>query len=654
MAISAEQLNIILTAKDQAFAKAMDQNAKRIAKFAQNANKDLSTTGIGFNKLAGAAAAFVSVSAIQQLFSIVRDTANKLGDLKDAAEAIGLTTDALQELNYAAQLSGVSSDVLQSSLGKLSKNLGDASMGGSAASAAFDKLGLSGSNLSSMSLDAALGQIANKISAIENPAQRAAIATELFGRSGLKMVNMLAQGEKGLQAMAAEARSMGVIIDRDVIANAAEAADKLDAMSMVISSNLSQSLINLGPFLIAAAQNIATLTSAANNFLDAGTSEQNATTDAIRYAADSVGEAKDAYLEYGAAINKVNEIKAEEPYIIIDPKAEMARVRSLELAEKEVEASKLKVVALVAVEKAQAQSEITLQGSIDAIAEKNAETQTEIEMLSMSTEEQIKANAAKEKAATIEKLLAQEMAAKGVVTEDSRLNIEALATQQERLTIALEMGKTAQNDMTAATGRSSGASSKAADAISVYKAQVESLGLTVSEFESISSTIQSSMEDAFMGIVDGTSSAKDAFRTMAVDIIKELYRVLVVQRLVGSFANAGSAGSGILGAIGSAFGVTGNASGGPVQANQPVVTGEHGRELFVPSSAGRILSVPQSKAAVGGGGNVTVMQTINVTTGVQQTVRAEIKSLMPQIADSAKAAVLDAKRRGGSYGSAFA
>jgi hypothetical protein len=66
-----------------------------------------------------------------------------------------------------------------------------------------------------------------------------------------------------------------------------------------------------------------------------------------------------------------------------------------------------------------------------------------------------------------------------------------------------------------------------------------------------------------------------------------------------------------------------------------------------------VLSVPQSKAAVGGGGGVTVMQTINITTGVQQTVRAEIRSLMPQIADSAKRAVLDAKQRGGTYGSAF-
>jgi phage-related minor tail protein len=88
-------------------------------------------------------------------------------------------------------------------------------------------------------------------------------------------------------------------------------------------------------------------------------------------------------------------------------------------------------------------------------------------------------------------------------------------------------------------------------------------------------------------------------------------------------------------------------------AGQASVVGEHGRELFVPSSAGRVLSVPQAKAAVGGGGGVVVNQTINVSTGVQQTVRNEIKSLMPQIADSAKAAVLDARRRGGSYGSAF-
>ena len=71
----------------------------------------------------------------------------------------------------------------------------------------------------------------------------------------------------------------------------------------------------------------------------------------------------------------------------------------------------------------------------------------------------------------------------------------------------------------------------------------------------------------------------------------------------------------------------------------------HPRETVVDHTKGQSL---------GGGDTVTVNQTINVTTGVQQTVRTEIKQLMPQIAESAKAAVVDAKRRGGSYGRAFA
>jgi len=183
---------------------------------------------------------------------------------------------------------------------------------------------------------------------------------------------------------------------------------------------------------------------------------------------------------------------------------------------------------------------------------------------------------------------------------------------------------------------------EAKQSLEAYKAQLESLGLTLTEFESISSTIQSSMEDAFMGMVDGTMSAKDAFRSMAKDIIKELYRVLVVQRMVGSFATATKAGSGILGLIGGALGITGNAAGGMVQAGQPSIVGEHGRELFVPSSAGRVLSVPQAKAAVNGGSSVAVTQNISFGAGVS---RAEIQAMLPKIVESTKAAVFDAQRR---------
>lgn len=56
---------------------------------------------------------------------------------------------------------------------------------------------------------------------------------------------------------------------------------------------------------------------------------------------------------------------------------------------------------------------------------------------------------------------------------------------------------------------------------------------------------------------------------------------------------------------------------------------------------------------MGGGGGVVVNQTINLSAGVSQTVRAEVMSMMPQIAEVSKAAVADAKQRGGAYSRAI-
>ena len=89
---------------------------------------------------------------------------------------------------------------------------------------------------------------------------------------------------------------------------------------------------------------------------------------------------------------------------------------------------------------------------------------------------------------------------------------------------------------------------------------------------------------------------------------------------------------------------TGKAIGGSVQRGQPYMVGERGAEMFVPNQSGSI--VPNNQL---GGGAVTVNQTINLSAGVSQTVRAEVMNMLPQIEGAAKSAVLDAKRRGGSF-----
>ena len=155
--------------------------------------------------------------------------------------------------------------------------------------------------------------------------------------------------------------------------------------------------------------------------------------------------------------------------------------------------------------------------------------------------------------------------------------------------------------------------------------------------------LSSSIESAMMSMIDGTKSVKDAFKAMAVDIIKELYRIYVVQQITGMITGAiGGTGPAPAGSF------KPKANGGPVSAGGKYIVGERGPEVFTPAMAGTI--TPNS----GGGGETTIVQNINVSTGVQQTVRAEIRQMMPQIASSAKGAVLDAKRRGGSYGRAMA
>jgi len=149
-----------------------------------------------------------------------------------------------------------------------------------------------------------------------------------------------------------------------------------------------------------------------------------------------------------------------------------------------------------------------------------------------------------------------------------------------------------------------------------------------------------SLEDGLMSIIDGTKSAKDAFKDMARSIISDLIRMQIQKSITGPLAGA----MGLSGFFG------GKAIGGPVQAGGTYLVGERGPEILTMGGRGGHIT-PNNKISSGDG--VVINQTINVSTGVAQTVRNEVANLMPQIAEASKAAVLDAKQRGGNFSRAF-
>lgn len=162
--------------------------------------------------------------------------------------------------------------------------------------------------------------------------------------------------------------------------------------------------------------------------------------------------------------------------------------------------------------------------------------------------------------------------------------------------------------------------------------EMDRLNKLAEQQKEIASTIRSAFSGAFMSMVDGTKSVKDAFRDMARSIIMKLYEVLVVQRIV----------NGIMGFVGKAFPALAPAlatawNGGGVTGNKPVLVGEKGPEIIVPSRNSQIVANHQM-----GGGGVSVVQNISFGAGV---TRAEIQAMLPKIVESTKAAVFDAQRR---------
>lgn len=203
--------------------------------------------------------------------------------------------------------------------------------------------------------------------------------------------------------------------------------------------------------------------------------------------------------------------------------------------------------------------------------------------------------------------------------------------------------------------------------IAAITAEIEAYNKKLAVLEQqqqIADVIQSSMEDAFMSIVTGTESVADAFKQMAYLIIQELYKVLVVQQLVGSFNSTTGVGSGIVGAVMGAFtggpstgtfGLPKFASGGSIMPNQPYLVGEHGPELVIPRHSGTVVNANQTAGVVGkaSNGDITVQNNISVTGSDAAMVRAEVAKMIPQITNATKAAVIDARLRGGQMKQAF-
>ena len=173
-----------------------------------------------------------------------------------AADAIGVSTDMLQEYRHAARLSGVETGQLDKSLGQFTKRIGEARSGTGAMVTFLKKYDekLLDSVTSAKSMDEALKLVFKAMAESTSQTDKAALANAAFGRAGIAMTVMVKDGADGLAAMRQEAQDLGIVMDEDLIRASEKANDELEKLTRVIKVQFMSAAAGLAPEIAKIAQ----------------------------------------------------------------------------------------------------------------------------------------------------------------------------------------------------------------------------------------------------------------------------------------------------------------------------------------------------------------------------------------------------------------
>ena len=654
MAITAQELNVILSARDKQFTKAMDRASNRVARFASKSRKDLGKTSRAFNSLGSVAArlgAILAAAFSVQTARNANDFAVQIGRLSQLA---GVGTTDFQKFAVAAKTVGVEQEKAADILKDVNDKVGDFLITGAGPLADFFEtiaplVGVTADNFRDLNSADALQLYVDTLQKANVSQAQMTFFLEAIASDATALMPLLKDSGKAFKTLGEEAAKAGRVMDKETIAKATALQNKLDALKDTINVSVITSLHDLEAELVVL-----------SNFVtDYGAPALSKLVEGAAFAASAIDFLAKGYKSFtgqegglpSVTEKDVSNLEAEIDKLIARRAKRQKRLQSIvgegsdripvdQLSDKDQK----RVDALL-------QDIQTINTELSTARFALAEMKKELNLptgntpLTVEVDEGTVTGDPPPTTNTGPPILTEEQRQAirdaRVALEELRGSLDPLLAAQDEYNDALKV----MEEFEQLTGE------KIADKsviIGQLEASLQRAKDEMSGMADVADTLEDGLTSVFMAAVEGSKSFEDSMRQTAAAVIKELYRVLVVQQLV----NAAMGAFGFSPVPGGGFTRTG-AGGRQMQAGVPYMTGESGRELFVPSTPGRLLSPSQTNNAMGAGGGVVVNQTINLSTGVSQTVRAEVQGMLPRITEATKAAVADAARRGGPYAKAF-
>ena len=538
-------------------------------------------------------------AVVEEIFSAV-DKSAKFGDaIAKAALKTGIGTSAIQELAYAAKQGNVDLTQLTTGLKKMQVAVSQAASGNKEVNQTLAALGIHISDLLALSPDQQFERIAQGISELKDPADRARAAVNLFGRAGTDLLPIFEGGADGVRKFRQEAREMGVVLSAIDIGKLKDADESIKRMEAAFSGLWNTIISKVSP--------------AFADFFDSlrrgfgGATERETQIAKLEEQMLRLSQAKELAGARGAASSLVGTDESRQKQI----EALQARIDLLQNPTKDEGRRPTRgdtATGFKEAKKAAADYSQTLE-TITAVGK-------DITLNQLQNERAI-AGFRKET-----ELANQRIAEGKSIYEETRTSAERYAETIANLKVLLASGAIDQDTFARAA-------KQAADKTDTFANSLK--GSLHAALDDIVRTGKFNMHQFINNIIAELASTQ---LKKAIDAL--------VDDFAGIFSGKGGGGGlggilgGIIGGIGSIFGF---ASGGRPPAGRASIVGERGPELFIPDSAGTI--IPNSV----GGRAITLVNApvYNIAAGV---TRQELVPLLRQTNEASIKQMGDLIRRG--------
>jgi hypothetical protein len=173
--------------------------------------------------------------AIREGVEQFNGAAESIDEMYKAAQRAQMQFGKFQEYAYIAQKNDIQTEDLTNAFDQLARAAEEGARGSLQQSLAFRALRISGQELRRDSPDQLFRRVLEGVSKMPEGLKRASIMMDLFGRSGARLLPMIAEGTKGMDEEAARARQLGIIVGGDTAKAAVEYNDALKDLNFSIT-----------------------------------------------------------------------------------------------------------------------------------------------------------------------------------------------------------------------------------------------------------------------------------------------------------------------------------------------------------------------------------------------------------------------------------